>query len=394
MHISHLKLVNFRNYQDLDLSLPAGVTVLQGNNAQGKTNLMEAAYMLATTKSHRASSERELINCDVMTEAMPFARLTAGVVRPAGDLEIDITLRLEGPGLYPGHIEPAPPSGVVARKQIKVNGIPRRSADLVGQVNAVVFGAPDIDLIAGAPALSRRYLDLINSQIDATYLRTLQRYNKVLLQRNHLLRQIQDGKAQSGELDFWDTELVQSGSYLVERRHSLIGSIDRLVQELHSALSGGAEHLEVIYQPSIGEEAGGGDLERLFRRALHRSRRREEAQGMTVVGPHRDSLLFLVNGRDAGKYGSRGQQHTVALSLRLAEAAYLRNQVGDSPILLLDDVFSELDSNRRQYLLESIVRFQQVIISTIEMDYFQPSFLSQANLLRVKQGQIEPLQAP
>ena len=124
---------------------------------------------------------------------------------------------------------------------------------------------------------------------------------------------------------------------------------------------------------------------------MHRSRRREEAQGVTVVGPHRDSLLFLINGMDAGKYASRGQQHTVALSLRLAEAAYLRNQVGDSPVLLLDDVFSELDSNRRRYLLESLGRFQQVIISTIEMDYFQPDFLSRANLLQVTQGQIHPL---
>ena len=383
-------MANFRNYHNLDLWLPAGVTVLQGDNAQGKTNLMEATYVLVTTKSHRASSDRELVNCDALTEAMPFARLTSEVFRPAGTLEIDIVLRLEGPipAARPESIRSSP---AVARKQLRLNGVPRRAVDLVGQVNAVVFGAPDIDLIAGAPVLSRRYLDLVNSQVDVTYLRTLQRYNRVLLQRNHLLRQMQDGQAQVGELDFWDTELVQSGCYLVERRQSLIESIDRLAQEVHHELSGGAEHLQVIYQPSIGEEAGTGDLERLFRKALHRSRRREEAQGVTVVGPHRDSLLFLINGMDAGKYASRGQQHTVALSLRLAEAAYLRNQVGDSPVLLLDDVFSELDSNRRRYLLESLGRFQQVIISTIEMDYFQPDFLSRANLLQVIQGQIHPL---
>jgi DNA replication and repair protein RecF len=391
LHISHLKLVNFRNYRHLELSLPAGVTVLQGDNAQGKTNMLEAIYMLATTKSHRASSDRELINHDAMTEDAPFTRLTADIVKQAGDLEVDIILRLEGPGFSASRVESVPSSPVVARKQVRVNGLPRRAADLVGQVNAVVFGAPDIDLIAGAPALSRRYLDLVNSQIDATYLRSLQRYNRVLLQRNHLLRQIQDGKAQPGELDFWDTELVQSGCYLMEHRRTLIEFIDRLAREAHQDLSGGTEHLQVVYQPSIGEGAETGDLEHLFRRALHRSRRREEAQGVTVVGPHRDNLQFLINGRDAGKYGSRGQQHTVALSLRLAEARYLRDKMGDSPVLLLDDVFSELDSNRRKYLLESILHFQQVIISTIELDYFSSPFLSRANLLQVSQGQIHPL---
>jgi len=393
LHISRLKLVNFRNYRGLELLLPPGVTVLQGDNAQGKTNLMEAIFMLATTKSHRASSDRELISHDAMTEPLPFTRLGTDMVRPTGDLEVDIILRLEGSGLSTTQAESVRPSPVVARKQVRLNGVPRRAADLIGQVHAVIFGAPDIDLIAGAPALSRRYLDLVNSQIDANYLRSLQRYNRVLLQRNHLLRQIQDGQAQSSELDFWDTELVQNGCYLVERRLRLIESIDRIAREVHHSLTSGSERLQVVYQPGIGERSEAGDLEQLFRRGLRRSRRREEAQGMTVIGPHRDNLQFLINGMDAGKYGSRGQQHTVALSLRLAEATYLRNEVGDSPVLLLDDVFSELDSYRRKCLLESVGDFQQVIISTIELDYFQPSFLSGANLLQVKHGRIEPLHA-
>lgn len=393
MHISRLSLVNFRNYTNLALSLTPEVTILKGDNAQGKTNLMEAIHMLATTKSHRASSDRELVSHDAMQEAPPFARLTAQIVRPTGDLEVDILLRLEGPALPPGHISSVSHSTVVARKQVRVNGILRRPAELVGQFTAVIFGIQDIDLITGAPALCRRYLDLVSSQVDPVYLRSLQRYNRVLLQRNHLLRQIQDGKAQAGELDFWDTELVQSGCYLVEHRHNLAESIDNLAREVHHGLSGGAERLQVVYQPSIGTGATSSDLERLFRKALHQSKRREAAQGVTVVGPHRDSLQFLINGMDAGKYGSRGQQHTVALSLRLAEAKHLRNEVGDAPILLLDDVFSELDPHRRKYLLESITVFQQVIISTIELDYFNPSFRSRATLFRVRQGEIEPLQS-
>ncbi len=391
MHISDLKLVNFRNYRNLELPLPTGVTVLQGDNAQGKTNLMEAAYMLATTKSHRASSDRELISHEAMKEAAPFTRLAADIVRSTGNLDVDIILRLEVRGLAGAETESVPSSPVVARKQVKLNGVPRRAADLVGQVNAVIFGAPDIDLIAGAPVLARRYLDLVNSQIDAAYLRSLQRYNRVLLQRNHLLRQIQEGRADPGELEFWDAELVENGVYLVGGRQKLIDSIDRLAQEVHQDLTSSTERLKVVYQPSIGEADGTVELDQLFRRALRRSRRREEAQGVTVVGPHRDNLEFLINSRDAGKYGSRGQQHTVALSLRLAEARYLGNEVGDSPVLLLDDVFSELDSNRRRYLLDSIRGFQQVIISTIEMDYFNSSFLSRSNLLRVRQGHIQPM---
>jgi len=391
VHISDLKLVNFRNYRNLELSLPPGVTVLQGDNAQGKTNLMEAAYMLATTKSHRASSDRELISHEAMKEAAPFTRLTADIVRSTGNLEVGIILRLDGRGLASAGTESVPSSPVVARKQVKLNGVPRRAADLVGQVNAVIFGATDSDLIAGAPVLARRYLDLINSQIDATYLRSLQRYNRVLLQRNHLLRQIQESRSDSGELEFWDAELVQNGVYLVGSRQKLVDSIDRLAQKVHQDLTSSTERLKVVYRPGIGEGDGTSELDQLFHRALRRSRRREEAQGVTVVGPHRDNLEFLINGRDAGKYGSRGQQHTVALSLRLAEARYLGNESGDSPVLLLDDVFSELDSNRRRYLLDSIRGFQQVIISTIETNYFNPSFLSRSNLLHVEQGQIEPL---
>jgi DNA replication and repair protein RecF len=392
LHIARLSLVNFRNYRHMELPLPPHVTVLKGDNAQGKTNMMEAIHMLATTKSHRASSDRELVSHEAMQEATPFTRLTAEIVRPTGDLEVDILLRLEGSALSPDHIASVSPSPVVARKQVRVNGILRRPAEMVGQVTTVIFGVQDIDLITGAPALCRRYLDLVSSQIDPVYLRSLQRYNRVLLQRNHLLRQIQENKAQSGELEFWDTELVQSGCYLVERRHSLIESIDNLAREVHLGLSGGAERLQVVYQPSTGTGDTSSDLERLFRKALHHSKRREAAQGVTVVGPHRDSLQFLINGMDAGKYGSRGQQHTVALSLRLAEARHLRNEVRDAPVLLLDDVFSELDPHRRKYLLESITLFQQVIISTIEMDYFRPSFLSRATLFRVRQGEIEALQ--
>jgi DNA replication and repair protein RecF len=278
----------------------------------------------------------------------------------------------------------------LVRKQIKVNDIARRAVDFVGQVNVVIFSAQDVELITGAPALSRRYLDLVSSQVDRRYLRCLQQYNKVLLQRNHLLRLLQGHQAQPQQLEFWDKELVENGSYIMLQRQHLVRKLDGLARGIHHDLSHQAENLELVYLPSveIGEE-GGTEIETRFQRAMRQGLNREVSQGMTLVGPHRDHLQFRVNGMDMSKYGSRGQQQTVVLALKLAEAEYMSAQVGDVPILLLDDVFSELDRTRRQHLLESIVSFQQVLITAVDLDYFEPSFLSQASQLRVREGSIE-----
>ncbi len=259
----------------------------------------------------------------------------------------------------------------------------------MGQVNVVIFSAQDIDLITGAPALCRRYLDLVNSQIDSRYLRSLQRYHKVLIQRNHLLRLLQERQAQPEQLEFWDSELVESGSYLIMQRQHLVRVLNELAQEIHRELSGSTERLEIVYLPSISGAEDLVEIESNFRQTLHQTRRRETSQGMTLAGPHRDNLQFRINEADMSRYGSRGQQRTVVLALKLAEAKYMHSQVDDPPILLLDDVLSELDRSRRQHLLKSIVPFQQVLITTTELDYFEPSFLAQAALFQVRQGNIE-----
>jgi DNA replication and repair protein RecF len=390
LHIARLNLTNFRNYRQLELKLPPHLVVLQGDNAQGKTNLLEAIHVVATTKSHRASSDRELIHRDAAREDLPFARVMADVQRVKGNLNLEIILRLEG-------TEPvaredtavSTPSTIPLRKRIKVNNVARRAADLVGQANVVMFSAQDIDLISGIPALCRRYLNLVNSQIDATYLRSLQKYAKVLVQRNHLLRLLQEHKAQTDQLEFWDNEMVESGSYLVLRRQHLVAALNRLAQSIHWEISSQTERLEVAYIPNIGIAESMAEIELHFRQALHRIRRREMAQGITLVGPHRDGLQFKVNKADMSKYGSRGQQQTTAISLKLAEAMHMQAEVGDSPVLLLDDVFSELDRQRRQHLLESIAPFQQVLISAVDIDCFEPSCLARATRFRVRQGVIE-----
>ena len=390
MRITSLSLTDFRNYRHLELRLPPHLVVIYGDNAQGKTNLLEAVHVLATTKSHRASSDRELVHHLAAEENPPFSRLFAEVQRVRGDLKIEIILRLERTETTgAGETVALPPSVVPVRKRIRINDVARRAIDAVGQVNVVMFSAQDIDLISGTPAFCRRYLDLVSCQTDWRYLRCLQRYNRVLLQRNHLLKLLQEHQAQPEQLEFWDRELVENGSYIIAQRQRLVAKLNELAQGIHQELST-AERLELVYIPNVRTEGSPSGIEPHFQRALHQSRGREISQGMTVVGPHRDNLEFRVNGSDMSKYGSRGQQRTIALSLKLAEAKYMRAQVGDPPILLLDDVFSELDRSRRQHLLESIIPFQQVLITAVDLDYLEPSLLAQSARLRVSEGVIEP----
>ncbi|MFC1924585.1 DNA replication/repair protein RecF [Chloroflexota bacterium] len=392
MWIPRFSLTNFRNYRQLELRLPPHLAIFYGDNAQGKTNLLEAVNMFATTKSHRASSDRELINQIARQEGnIAIARLYAEVQRKRSDIKVEIAVRTEKVNSVTGETT-APLTGpmpVSVRKRIRVNDIARRAIDLVGQVNAVMFSAQDIDLLSGTPLLCRRYLDLVNSQTDSHYLRSLQRYQRVLQQRNHLLRMLQEHQGQPEQLEFWDNELVKNGSYIIKQRWHLVAMLNELVEKIHWELSGSKETLKIVYLPSIGREKDVAETESNFRQVLYQTRRREIGQGVTLAGPHRDNLQFQVNENDMSIYGSRGQQRTVALSLKLAEAQYIHTRVDDTPILLLDDVLSELDHIRRKHLLEFIHPFQQVLFTATDLDHFEPSSLDQAALFRVKQGNIE-----
>jgi len=346
--------------------------VLHGDNAQGKTNFLEAIYLLATAKSHRASTERELINWSAPREGPGVARLLAQVKKSTGNLRVEIAL-MAAYSEEDGHVQ----------KRVRINGVPRRAIDLVGQVNVVLFSSQDIDLIGGAPSLRRRYLDITNSQVDSRYLRALQRYNKILLQRNHLLKMIQEHRAQWDQLDFWDQELVAHGSFLTAQRQLMVAKLDELARPIHRQLTADREELRINYIPSVGQDD--------FADRLAEVRKKEIAQGMTLVGPHRDDLAFLVNGVDMNIYGSRGQQRTIALSLKLAEARFMRSKTEDEPILLLDDVLPELDAARRNHLLRFIASYQQVVMTTTDLDRLTPEFLAEAVLLHVSAGKINRL---
>ncbi len=400
MHISHLSLTNFRNYSNLDLVLPPHITVLQGDNAQGKSNLLEAIYLLATSRSYRVTNERELINWSALQDELPVCRLVADIQKTSGNLSLEIALMNKI--VAPGEAKDAflrgrsPSKPATTHKRIRVNGVVRRAIDLVGQINVVPFSVQDINIIGGEPALRRRYLDIANSQLDPHYLRQLQRYHRVLWQRNRLLRQIAEHQANVDELSFWDQELVQAGSYLIVQRDLMVAALEQLAQDIHGELSSEQGRLTLAYLRNIDKERGKGDSQieetaQVFARSLDAARNKEIAQGVSLVGPHRDDLRFLADDVDMGIFGSRGQQRAIALSLKLAEANFMLSKTGEHPILLLDDVLSELDSRRRSHLLQSVARYQQVLMTATELDHFDADFLKQAVLLGVAQGRIQPL---
>ncbi|MCX6012050.1 MAG: DNA replication/repair protein RecF [Chloroflexi bacterium] len=381
MYISSLSLENFRNFIKLDMQLPPGLVIFYGDNAQGKTNLLESFYMLATSKSPRTGSEKELVNwnVDVISNIIVATRISADVHKANEIKQIDLVLESrkndrENIG-----------ESVFIEKHIKVNGLPRRASDLFGQLRVVMFTPQDTDIISGAPSLRRRYLDLTNSQLDHTYLRNLQQYGKVLFQRNHLLRLIREHNAGPDELGFWDIELISSGAYLMAQRQISLAAITSIAEEIHLGLTRGSETLEVKYIASfnVSQQQTIADA---FRKELTGVKKEEITRGVTLIGPHRDDLQFIVNGINMGIYGSRGQQRTIALSIKLAEASFMLNRTGDPPVLLLDDVLSELDSNRRRQLLERIFSYQQTIITTTDLDHMEQNVMDLAHKYSVRNG--------
>ena len=402
MIVTHVSLTNFRNYTSLEFDLPPHITILQGDNAQGKSNLLEAFYVLATSRSPRTYSDRELINWDTFKEEIPACRIAASVQKAGNNLNLEVALSAKSSAspqsadLF-SRWQPST-KGATFQKRIRINGVIRHATDLIGQLNVVTFSVYDIDLVGGEPALRRRYLDITNSQIDHKYLRNLQRYNRVLWQRNQLLRLISENRANPDELAFWDQQLVETGSYLIVQREHTVANLTNLAQSINSDLSGEQGKLNLVYFRSIDKQRGKEDslLEEtaeVFNKTLQAAREKEISQGMSLMGPHRDDLRFFVDEVDVGVYASRGQQRTVALSLKLAEAKFMLNTTRESPVLLLDDVLSELDARRRHQLLNSAAKHEQVIITTTDLDRFEQGFLAQASLFRVTKGQIEPLSA-
>jgi len=402
MVIEHLSLHNFRNYARLEVSLPRGPILLHGANAQGKTSLLEAIYYLATSRSPYTTTDRQLINWSADHDVLAFAKIGADVSSLDRALtRVEVTLVQE-----PGAL-----NGSRVQKDIRINGVPRRVMDLIGRVNVVLFLPQDLVLIEGAPAERRRYMNITLCQTDPGYCEALATFEKALTQRNALLKRIGDGEARPEELGYWNEQLSQAGGILVAGRQRLLRDLEVKARRVHRDLSGGDEDLELSYQPSflptanhtgqlsfevlgldLNRQLKAADIATQYARALDERRGEDIARGMTLIGPQRDELRLLVNGHDLGLYGSRGQARTAVMSLKLAELEWMRDTVGEWPILLLDEVVAELDAARRAYLLARVSEAEQVLLTTTEPEIFTPEFLQKATRWQIRQGQIVTMQ--
>jgi DNA replication and repair protein RecF len=401
MLLTQLSLTNFRNYTRLALDLPSGPILLRGDNAQGKTNLLEAIYFLATTRSAFARAERQLVNWQALEQdPLPFARLEGHVWRERRTFQLDITL--------------LPGEAGATHKEIRLNGVKKRALDVVGQLNAVLFLPEDIELVTGAPGVRRRYMDTTVCQIDPAYCRTLSLYNDILAQRNALLKQLAERGGDQDQLLFWDEQLADNGAALIIRRAEVIAELDRLGRNRYRMLSDQQEAFRLHYAPSFDPQhrplldyqrplsleellpsaqpgPSSAEVADAFKSHLRQARREEIARGVTVVGPHRDDMHFIVGGVDMTLYGSRGQQRTTTLALKLAEVELMTQSTGEAPLLLLDDVMSELDAARRARVMTMVDGVEQAILTTTDWSDYTGEFRARARLWQVSSGRLEPV---
>lgn len=366
MVLKQLTLTNFRNLPKVDLEL-APVTLLLGKNAQGKSNILESVYFLATTKSPRAERDIQLIK-----EGEEFCRVEGEiwdkgqVLSITGEEKEEIT-RLEIAMQRREGVE-----GV--EKRVKVNGVAKRVMDYIGNLAAIHFAPEDLNLVTGSPALRRWHIDLTLAQVDRQYKRVLTEYHQALVARNRILKNIKEGMAKLSELDFWTNSIVESGQVVTEKRRNFFKSLNEEVSPL-----GDLGQFRFTYQESEISA---------FRIKEYLSR--EVAAATSLIGPHRDDFIFKLEGRDLAYFGSRGQQRTAVLELKLAELRFIQKTEGVRSVLLLDDVFSELDEAHREYIVE-VVAGEQVILSAVEKSQVPDKLLKSAKIIRVEKGEISPL---
>ncbi len=358
MIIKSIELQNFRNYEDLNISFDEGTNIFYGDNAQGKTNILEAVYLSGTTKSHKCSKDKEMIRFGEQE-----AHIRTVVVKKDKEYQIDMHLKNN------------------RSKGIAINKVPiKKASELFGILNMVFFSPEDLNIIKNGPAERRRFLDSELCQLDKIYLSDLTTYNKILNQRNKLLKDMVYRPDLKDTLSVWDMQLVETGRKIIRRRKQFVDELNEIVHDIHYRISGEKEDLLLQYEPSIEDI--------FFEDELFRVKERDMRQCMTSVGPHRDDLLFSIGEVDIRKFGSQGQQRTSALSLKLSEIELVKRSIHDTPVLLLDDVLSELDSNRQNYLLNSI-HDTQTLITCTGLDEFVKNRFQINKIFKVVQGTVE-----
>lgn len=435
MFIERLALTNFRCYRDVGVDLPRGQAVIVGGNAQGKTSLLEAVFVAGATRSPFAAAERQVVRWGAgEDDGLPYSQVSVVLQRSDGRHTVDVVYVQEVTG---GNGAAAAVGQGRITKRYRVDDRPCRAMAALGVLKIVLFAPQDLALVDGPPSARRRYLDTLLCLLDRDYCRSLARYKRVLAQRNHLLRRLRGGPGDLDELAFWDDRLAQDGAKVLAWRTAAVEELASHAAPLHGALAGGAGKLSLAYRASVAGEAGtrargedcwspqghqpapapepsraddapteaagvgpplgsgaGGNLNaapaqlaEAFAEALRAARRVDIARGVTTVGPQRDDIEFRLDGADVRAFGSRGQQRTVALATKLAEAQVMEDR-GDAPVVLLDDVLSELDASRRRFLVKHLAADRQTLLSTTDLDTVPAGFRGEAVVLRVEGGNI------
>lgn len=373
MYLKSLQLRYFRNYQDQQVEFLAPKTILVGDNAQGKSNLLEAVELLATLRSHRAVRDRELV-----LDGEAASQITAVLERETGIVDLGITFRASG------------------RRTVSLNHEAlRRQLDFLGTMNAVQFSSLDLDLVRGAPSERRSWIDTLLTQLEPVYAHILQQYNVVLRQRNALLKQRSGAGSPDAELDpeqlaIWDSQLAALGARVIRRRARVLDRLAPYAQHWHQSISNSREVLTVRYAPNVPiEQDDPAIVQQAFLEKIQQRAIAEQMQHTTLVGPHRDEVEFTINETPARQYGSQGQQRTLVLALKLAELKLIEAVIGEPPLLLLDDVLAELDLNRQDKLLETIQDRFQTIITTTHLGAFDNQWLKSSQILTVESGKIQ-----
>ncbi|QLE56754.1 DNA replication/repair protein RecF [Nostoc sp. TCL26-01] len=389
MYLKTLHLRHFRNYQEQKVEFTAAKTILVGNNAQGKSNLLEAVELLATLRSHRMARDRDLVQ-----DEAPIAQINATLERQTGLSELSLTLRRNG------------------RRTVALNGESlRRQMDFLGVLNAVQFSSLDLELVRGSPEVRRNWLDTLLIQLEPVYAHILQQYNQVLRQRNAYLKQTQNPplpthpsaltpqhsplSTQHSPLALWDAQLVTTGTRVIRRRDRALKRLAPLAAAWHASISGSTEILQINYAPNIPlTQNHADDVQAAFFHKIQQRAVPELYRGTTLVGPHRDEVELTINQTPARQYGSQGQQRTLVLALKLAELQLIEEVVQESPLLLLDDVLAELDPSRQNQLLDAIQDRFQTLITTTHLSSFDSQWLNSSQILFVQAGEISNSQYP
>lgn len=368
MFVKTLQLEQYRNIEQLSLSTDASVNILIGPNAQGKTNILESLFVLALTKSHRTHKDKELIRFE-----QQHARLSAEINKKYGDVKLEMSISPQG-------------------KTAKLNGLEQKKlSGFVGSLNVVMFAPEDLEIVKGSPSIRRRFMDMEIGQVHPSYLHHLSQYQRIIAQKNTFFKKASaSGDSASVMLDVWNEQLAACGVKIMKNRQNFISKLQKWADSIHASITSGKEEIQIYYKPSFDAEDFQDEtvLFNQFMIKLSQVKEQELRRGVCLIGPHRDDLSFSINGKDVYAYGSQGQQRTTALSLKLAELELIREEVGEYPILLLDDVLSELDRSRQTHLIETFQGKVQTFITTTGIESIESASIHKAKLFHVAQGEV------